>query len=124
MEQKAASVDAGKIFATAIYGSANTVVLANHSAQTVTVTNTKGDMDSLLKTIAGVGVPTNDLEELKRAVVDDESNGITPVVNEGKTGGWFMKMLGRAGKGSINVGVDLLSSTVVKALEAYTGMSS
>jgi hypothetical protein len=123
LKQKAASVDAGKMFNTAIYGSGNTVVLGSHSTQSVTVTNAKGDIESLLETLAGVGVSRRDLDDLKSAIIDDENEGRTPTVSEGETGGWFTKLLGRAGKGTINVGVDLLSSTVVKALAAYTGMS-
>jgi hypothetical protein len=122
LEQKAANVDAGKMFNTAIYGSGNTVVLGSHSTQSVTVTNAKGDIESLLKTLAAVGIPVKDLEDLKRAVAEDEACGIKPAVSEGRTGGWFTRLLGRAGKGGINVGVDLLSSTVVKALAAYSGL--
>jgi len=33
-----------------------------------------------------------------------------------------MKLLGRAGKKGIDVGVDVVSTVVVKALAAYSGM--
>jgi hypothetical protein len=121
LQARAATVDAGRMFNTAIYGSNNTVVLGAHSTQTVTVGNAKGDMDSLLKVLAGIGVPNDDLEKLKTAVSTDERKGIVPTVGEGETGKWFGGLLGRAGKGAIGVGVDVLSSTIVKALAAYAG---
>lgn len=122
LESKAATVDAGRMFNTAIYGSGNTVVLGSHSSQTVTVTNAKGDIESLIHTLSGVGVSKDDLADLRIAIAEDEKRGLTPVVSEGETGGWFRRLLGRAGKGAVGVGVDVLSSTVVKALAAYVGM--
>jgi len=122
-KEKADKADTAGIFQTAIYGSGNTVVLGANSTQTVTVTNSKGDIESLRDVLAGIGVPDSDLDELAGAITEDERNGDTPVISDGKTGNWFTRLLGRAGKGGINVAVDLLSSTIVKALGAYNGMA-
>jgi hypothetical protein len=122
LEEKVASVDAGKLFNTAIYGSGNTVVLGVHSTQTVTVTNTKGDIDGLVKALANAGIPEQELKELRVAIAEDESKHLVPIVSEGNTGKWFVKLLGRAVNKTIDVGVDVVSSTVAKTIAAYSGM--
>jgi hypothetical protein len=121
LEEKAASVDAGKLFNTAIFGSGNTVVLGVHSTQTVTVTNTKGDIEGLVKVLANAGIPDDELKKLRTAITADEKKGLTPVVSEGDTGHWFSKLLGRAVNKTIDVSVDLISSVVAKTLAAYNG---
>jgi hypothetical protein len=121
LEEKAASVDAGKLFNTAIFGSGNTVVLGVHSTQTVTVTNTKGDIEGLVKVLANAGIPDDELKKLRTAITADEKKGLTPVVSEGDTGHWFSKLLGRALNKTIDVSVDLVSSVVAKSLAAYSG---
>lgn len=123
LSRKAASVDTERMFSAAIYGSGNTVVMGSQSTQTVTVSNAKGDLDSLIKVLQDLGLSKSDLTELRSAISADEKAGKTPVISDGKTGRWFTGLLGRAGKGAVNVSVDLLSSTVVKALAAYVGMA-
>jgi hypothetical protein len=122
LEEKAASVDAGKLFNTAIYGSGNTVVLGVHSTQTVTVTITKGDIEGLVEVLASVGIPEEELKGLRVAIAEDERKQLAPIVSEGNTGKWFVKLLGRAVNKTIDVGVDVVSSTVAKMIAAYSGM--
>jgi hypothetical protein len=121
LEQKTASVDAGKLFNTAIYGSGNTVVLGSHSTQTVTITNAKGDIEALVSVLAKAGIPDDELSKLRVVIAEDEQNGLTPVVSEGKTGRWFVKLLGRAVNKTVDVSVDLVSSVVAKTLADYSG---
>jgi hypothetical protein len=117
----AANVDAGRIFTTAIYGGTNTLVVGSHGVQSVNVSNSKGDLAGLLKAISGLGIEPHELEDLKQAVIEDQRAGKTPDVAEGKTGHWFSKTLKSAGKGVVKAGVDVVSTTIVKAIQAYTG---
>lgn len=121
LQQKAATVDTKKLFQMTILGDNATVVVGDHNT---TVTNTKGDIQGLLKALSKIGATPSELTELEHAVQEDQSKGLTPDISEGKTNGWFMKLLKRAGKGTLNVGVDVFTSIVVKALAAYTGDAS
>jgi hypothetical protein len=121
LEQKAASMDTGKLFNTAIYGSGNTVVLGISSIQSVIATNTKGDIEELIATLAKAGIPAQELNRLKTAISQDEQAGKGPDISEGKTGHWFTKLLSRAANKTVDVSVDLVSSVVAKTLAAYSG---
>jgi len=77
----------------------------------------------LLKTISALGIAPSELETLREAILDDQRAGKTPDVTEGKTGHWFTKTLKEAGKGVVKAGVDVVSTTIVKAIQAYTGGS-
>jgi hypothetical protein len=120
--QKIVGEEAGKLFEMKIIGSGNNVYFAHNSTQIVTVTNTKGDIEGLIQVLAKVGIPEDELKGLRTAIAHDEKKGLTPVISEGKTGHWFTKLLGRAANKTLDVGVDLVSSTVAKTLAAYGGM--
>jgi hypothetical protein len=121
LEKKAASMDTGKLFNTAIYGSGNTVVLGISSIQSVTATNTKGDIEELIAALAKVGIPAQELIKLRAAISQDKAAGKVPDIGEGKTGHWFTKLLSRAASKTVDVSVDLISSVVAKTLAAYNG---
>jgi hypothetical protein len=116
LQEKAATVDAGKMFQTAIYNTGGTVIVGSHDFQ---VTNQKDDVEGLLREIAKLGYEEKDLEELRQAVIEDKSKGKAPDVTEGKTGKWFAKALKEAGKGVVKAGVDVAASVITKALEHY-----
>ena len=122
LEQKAASVDTGKMFTAAIYGSGNTVVMGAHSVQSVTVNNSPGDIESLVNELAKAGIPAEELKELRVAIADDQKKSIVPGVSEGKTGHWFTKLLGKAANKTVDVSVDLVSSVVAKTLAKFAGI--
>jgi hypothetical protein len=89
----------------------------------VKVTNSKGDIEGLVNALANAGIPDDELKELRVAIAEDERSGLIPIVSEGKTGNWFTKLLGRAVNKTIDVGVDMVSSTVAKTIAGYSGMS-
>lgn len=114
---RAATADTEKMFATAVYGSGNTIIIGSHHIQTIT--NQKGDLDGLLEEIKKLGYEQKDLEELRQAVNADKDEGKTPEIADGKTGQWFSSALRKAGKGVVKVGVDVAASVITKALEHY-----
>lgn len=115
---KAANVDAESLFTTAVYGSGNTVIIGSHSFEAVT--NEKDDLEGLLATVGRLGFQQGELESLRRAVLEDKSKGRTPDVTDGETGKWYAKALKSAGKGVVKVGIEVVSSFIVKAIKAYT----
>jgi hypothetical protein len=118
LPQKAKEVQADKIFTTAIYNTGGTVILGSTNIQ---VNNQRGDIEGLLKEVAKLGYERGELEELRQAVVHDQDKLETPVVTEGETGKWYVKALKKAGKGTRDFGVDVVTKTIVEALKAYTG---
>ncbi len=81
------------------------------------------DLDFLLRALTDLGIPQDEIDNLGRAVAADRANGEEPSY-EGETGNWFIRLVERAAKGELSVGVDVVSSTVSKALTAYFGGSS
>lgn len=116
---KVASVDTEKMFATAVYGSGNTIIVGSHSFQSVN--NQKDDIEGLVAAIGQLGYQQPMLLELREAVQKDQTAGKEPNVVDGKTGEWFSKALKEAGKNIVKTGVDIVSTVIVKALKAYTG---
>jgi hypothetical protein len=106
------------MFQTAIYNTGGTVIVGSQDFQ---VTNQKEDIDGLLREVAKLGFEQSELESLRNAVLEDRSKGKAPNVTDGETGKWFVKSLKEAGKGVVKAGVDVVSSVIVKAIQAYTG---
>jgi hypothetical protein len=114
--QKANEVHADRIFTTAIYNTGGTVIVGSTNIQ---VNNQQGDIEGLLKEVAKLGYDQKELEELRQAVIEDKGKNETPTVTEGKTGKWYLKALKKVGKGTVRVGVDIVTGVIVKALEHY-----
>jgi hypothetical protein len=114
---KAAKADTDKLFQTAIYNPGTVIIGSQHFQ----VNNQKEDIDGLIAEIAKLGFTQSELHELRQAVLEDKSQGKTPDVTDGKTGHWFAKALKEAGKEVVKAGVEVVSATIVKAIQAYTG---
>ncbi|MDK2743141.1 MAG: hypothetical protein NDI90_09510 [Nitrospira sp. BO4] len=119
LAEKVANVDTEKMFATAVYGSGNTIIVGSHSFQSVN--NQKNDIEGLVAAIGQLGFQQPMLLELREAVQQDQKAGKEPGVADGQTGEWFRKALKEAGKDIVKTGVDIVSTVIVKALRAYTG---
>lgn len=122
MKEKVEEADTTGMFQNAIFGPNTTISIGNQNQQTVQNTQIKNDLDALVKILSATGVPPDEIENLKTAIsVDVEQHGAASL--EGETGKWYTKLLGRAGKGVLGVGVDVVSTAVGKALAAYIGAS-
>jgi hypothetical protein len=119
LAEKVANIDTEKMFATAVYGSGNTIIVGSHSFQSVN--NQKDDIEGLVAAIGQLGFQQPMLRELREAVQQDQKAGKEPNVADGRTGEWFSKALKEAGKDIVKTGVDIVSTVIVKALKAYTG---
>lgn len=114
---KAASVDTERLFNTAVYGSGNTIIVGSQHIQAVT--NQRDDLEGLIKEIAKLGYDRHELEALRHAVITDKNNTGTPTVTEGETAKWYTNALKKVGKGTVNLGVEVVTGVIVKALEHY-----
>ena len=117
LQEKAAAVDAGKMFQMAIFNKGGTIIVGSQHFQVV---NQKDDIDGLIAEIDKLGFQQGELDDLRQAVLEDKAQGKAPDVTEGATGRWYTKALKEAGKGVIKAGIDVVSSVIVKAIKAYT----
>lgn len=120
LKQKTKGIDTGAMFNGAIFGDNTTLVIGSPGSN-VAVRNEKGDVDGLVNAVSSLGLEQMELVELRQAVIADQSEGKTPDVTEGKTGQWFSKVLKKAGKGALKVGVDLAATTIVQAIKQFVG---
>jgi hypothetical protein len=108
------------LFNNAIFGSNTTIVVGHHNLQTIRSSKIENDLDALTRSLTTIGIPPDEIDGLQRAIAADRANGGKPSF-EGQTGNWFSRLIGRAAKGGLSVGVDVVSSTVAKALNNYLG---
>jgi hypothetical protein len=120
LKTKATAVDATSMFNNAMFGAHTTIVVGHHNVQHVRNEIAEGNLDTLLQALMTLDIPADEIQKLKAAVGEDQAEGGKPSF-EGKTGAWFTGLLGRAAKGTLNAGVDVISAAVGKALSAYIG---
>jgi len=118
ISEKSKSLDTQSMFGRAIFGDHATIIYGSGSAQ-ITVNVQAGDLPSLEQELARSGLPPQEIEGLRKAISDDQANGRASM--DGEVGNWFTGLLGKAVKGVAGVGVDVVSSTVAKALTTYLG---
>ena len=123
IRKKADTADATSMFNHAIFGphAHTTIVVGNHNIQAIrkeAVKVAKGVFNTLAQALTNAGLPADEIESLETAISEDESHGQTTPF-EGKTGGWFTKLLGRAAKGGLKIGTDVVSTVATKALTDY-----
>lgn len=92
--------------------------IGNQIAQFVKAS--EGDFDALSRTLTDLGIPQDEIDSLQHAINADRTNGVKPSF-EGEIGNWFTRLIARAAKGGLSVGVDVVSGTVSKALIGYFG---
>jgi hypothetical protein len=120
VKNKVDIADTNNLFNNAIFGPNATISIGNHNQQTVKNFQIKNDFDALIKVLSDAGIPSDEIENLKTANSKDvQKHGNASFY--GETGKWYTNLLGRAGKGALGVGIDVVSETVAKALAAYIG---
>ncbi|MDO8631890.1 MAG: hypothetical protein Q7R41_15495 [Phycisphaerales bacterium] len=78
----------------------------------------EGDWESLAKHLGELGIPLQDVQELKCALAADKgSSGIGA-----STAGWVAKLLQRASSGVLKVGSAVTTGLVVRAVSKYLGI--
>jgi hypothetical protein len=116
--EKAATVDTEKMFNMAIYNSGTMIVSGSTNIQ---INNQQGDIEGLLKEIAKLGYDKDELEELRRAVIEDKNKGEKPNITDGETSKWYLKALKKVGKGVVDGGIDVVSKVISESLKNYSG---
>jgi len=120
IREKSKGLDTSAMFQHAIFGPNATVVVGGGHAR-IHVTVRQGDLEALERALEQAGVPAREIVELKGALAEDKAEGRSSL--DGKTGQWFTRLLTKASTGAVDVGVEVVSSTVAKALTTYLGLA-
>jgi hypothetical protein len=115
-----ASIDTKTMFNNAIFGHNATIIVGHDNRQGVSASVHENDFDHLRQSLASIGIPPDELSNLELALEADRAAGRKPSF-EGEMGNWFTRLVGRAAKGGLSIGVDVVSSAAAKALTNYIG---
>ena len=122
VEKLAKTSNAENIFNHAIFGDNATVILGSGNSTKVTATVSKGDFESLAKTLRDNAVADEEIEELKGAIALDATN---QPPSKGEFGpavkSWMQKMLYKAVEASWQVELGIASSLLATALQRFYG---
>lgn len=105
---------------TFILGSYNVVASGFGVDQRVDQQILQNDIDALLRYVKEIGVPADDVKELKKAVEEDG-----PRAEPGKLGskvaGWLGKMTKKIADGTLNLPMTVISTLIMQALSSHYG---
>lgn len=119
LKKEVAKIDTASMFQQAVFGGTTNIFVGNQNLQQLQMNVQKGDINTLTQSLTDVGIEAEDIKALKAAIADDEKSGKASL--EGHTGSWLMRMLTKAGKGSLKIGSEVASKVLVEALNKYIG---
>jgi hypothetical protein len=119
MKDRAAQVDAAKLFHNAIFGANTTINIGDYGTQVIRSHVHKGDWTALSSQLETHGVPRDEIEDLRKAL-DADQKAQTDAM-QGQTGKWLLNLMSKAAKGGLKIGMDVASTVVTKALTQYLG---
>jgi len=111
-----------QIFNTYVYGTGHNVAAGGENVKQVSTVNvTQGDLSSLKRALATNGMSAADLEELERAVREDEAKEKGVPFGKRVTE-WMGKALRKAGTETWKIAREAAGSLLTKALSGYYGL--
>lgn len=120
VKEAAKTIDAGGMFANAIFGDNTTIQVGNDNVQKVRNQIEKGDFSSLAAELKKHGIADSDIKELHSAIKLDstaqelEQKKLGPAVR-----GWMSTMLGKAVNAAWNIELGIAGGLLTNALQKY-----
>jgi hypothetical protein len=112
-----------QVFNTYISGSVqNLATGSTEFSQGGTFTVTTGDFAGLEKVLATMGIPHQDISDLKVAIDEDKESLGEPTMGA-KVQSWMGRMVGKAASGAWNVSTSVAATVIGKALAGYFGLT-
>jgi hypothetical protein len=116
------TLDTNSMFANAMFGDNATILIGNHSQQSVDNQIIRNDFKSLSELLKSQNVTEPDIQELQTALESDISS---PEVTKKEFGpavkGWLKNMLSKAVDASWQIEIGIASSFLADALKKYYG---
>ena len=111
-----------QVFHTTIYGNVGNVATGGTGTQqSIGTMVTPGNFQSLAENLRRLGILDREIEDLKSALDGDRKAGSATFGR--RVGEWCGRMLGKAGEGTLKVGVDVAATIVPKLISGYLGLS-
>ena len=120
-EERVKGIDAQSIFANAVLGDNNVIVVGDSNKTKAVQNHLKGNFSALTHELKKYNVPDEDIEELREAIDQDG-----PVEASSKKFGtrvqdWLKKMLGKAVEASWQIEINIASAILADALRRFDG---
>jgi hypothetical protein len=109
-----------QIYNTNIWGGTNIAVGSSSVTQTAQEVNV-GDLESLRRFLAGLGIEQADLNELEQAIRDDDKPRDTHSFGE-RVSAWIGKMTAKAASGAWKIAVPAAGNLLASAIRWYYGL--
>lgn len=107
------------VYNTTIMGGATNVAIGNVDVSQVAQGVRQGDWGSLEKALISVGIPIDELAELKRAIEEDGVEGVDGVGP--RTKGWLEKIVTKAKTGAIGLAGGITTEVLADFIVRYLG---
>ncbi len=120
LAEQSRGLDLASAFKGAMFGDNATIVIGSSSHQSVSVVHSENRLE-LVTAIERAGLPPSEIAELTAAIEHDENNG-GKASFDGATGKWYTGLLGKIGKGTVKIGMDVATTVIAKALSQYMGL--
>lgn len=122
LKEMSNEIDTKSLFNNSVIGDNATILVGDHSSQTVSNNIIKGDFDSLAKHLSDNSVEEDDIKSLRQAIEQDEQL----VDHENKQYGtnvklWITEMLGKAVESVWNINIGVAGSLIATAINSYYG---
>jgi AbiTii len=111
-----------QIFNTYISGNVQNVATGSSDFTQTSTVGLKGNLSELLSIMQKNNMPKKDIDELKVAIEQDNSNDPNKNGLGNNVTGWFGKMIQKASNGAWKVGTSTATTLITKALSSYYGL--
>ena len=112
-----------KVFNTYIMGNVGNIASGSeHVSQIAIIQVPVGDFDALKKNLEQLGVESDEIEELEKAINQDRKKTKDERIGD-KTGGWIGRVLTKASTGALKAGTSVASDIITKSISQYLGLS-
>ena len=114
-------IDVSAMFNRAIFGDNAVIIVGDKNLVNIASNVIINDFNSLKRALKSIGVPEEELSKLGDAVEEDTAK-LGKASFEGKTGSWYMSLLGKAASGAVNIAASILTTDVAQALAKFMGL--
>jgi hypothetical protein len=122
MKRVGRSPETMSMFNHAIFGDNVTILVGDHSRQTVTNRITRGDFEALRLLLEERNVPVADINELRLAIqADADGKDVKAKRFAPRVRNWMKSMLSKAVDTSWQIEIGIASNLLTEALKAYYG---
>jgi len=117
-----------QVFNTTIYGNVGNIAEGNQQVtqqvtQTATINVSQNDLESLKKYLLSIGIPRNEIKNLREAINEDSAEEVRKTKSLGlKVLNWIGSIATKIAKGTVSVAQKLSINLITQAILTYYGI--